>query len=52
MDTAERLLGVLAGIANTERLAEVGEWLVRCETGEAFLVRVESARGTKEGRRN
>ena len=38
-DTAERLSGVLAGIADPERLAEVGEWLVRCETGEEFLVR-------------
>ena len=37
------LIQVLAGIADPERLAEVGEWLVRCETGEAFLERVESA---------
>ena len=35
-DTAERLSGVLAGIADPERLAEVGEWLVRCETGRGI----------------
>ena len=50
MDTAERLSGVLAGIADPERLAEVGEWLVRCETGEAFLARVDSARTDGEQR--
>ena len=50
-DTAERLSGVLAGIADPERLAEVGEWLVRCETGEEFLVRAESSRGDGEQRR-
>ena len=49
-DTAERLSGVLAGIADLERLAEVGEWLVRCETGEAFLEGVESALGDGEQR--
>ena len=43
-DTAERLSGVLAGIADPERLAEVGEWLVRCETGEAFLARADRLR--------
>ena len=36
-ETAERLSGVLAGIADPEGLAEVGEWLVRCETGSEFL---------------
>ena len=49
-DTAERLSGVLAGIADPERLAEVGEWLVRCETAEEFLARSESARGNSEHR--
>ena len=47
-DTAERLSGVLAGIADPERLADVGEWLVRCETGEELLVRTESERGNGE----
>ena len=48
-DTAERLGAVLAGIPDPERLAEVGEWLVRCETGDAFLSRVAAA-GTETGR--
>ena len=38
-ETAERLSGVLAGIADPEGLAEVGEWLVRCKTGSEFLSR-------------
>ena len=36
-DTAERLSRVLAHIADQERLAEVGDWLVRCDTGSEFL---------------
>ena len=55
---AERVSGVLAGIADPEGLAEVGEWLVRCETGDEFLARVDPAadeadrhgdRGTSRG---
>ena len=42
-ETAERLSGVLAGIADPEGLAEVGEWLVRCGTGSEFLARVDPA---------
>ena len=42
-DTAERLSEVLADIADPERLAEVGEWLVRCDTGGEFLARVVRA---------
>ena len=38
--TAERLSRALAGIADPERLAVVGDWLVRCDTGEDFLARV------------
>ena len=44
-ETAERLSGVLAGIADPEGLAEVGEWLVRCETGSEFLARVDPVAG-------
>ena len=51
-DTAQRLSAVLAEIADPERLAEVGEWLVRCETAEEFLTRAEMVRGAGEGRRN
>jgi hypothetical protein len=41
-ETAARLAGVLAAISDPARLAEVGEWLVRCETGAEFLARVDS----------
>ena len=51
-DTAERLSSVLADVADPERLAEVGEWLVRCETAEDFLARAESVRGAGVGCRN
>ena len=51
-DTSERLSSLLAGIADPERLAEVGEWLVRCETAEAFLARAELVRAAGEGYRN
>ena len=52
-DTAQRLSAVLGEITNPERLAEVGEWLVRCETAEAFLARAELVRAAGEGgRRN
>ena len=43
-DTAERLEAVLAGVADPERLAETGEWLVRCETGDELLARITPAR--------
>ena len=51
-DTSERLSSVLAEIMDPERLAEVGEWLVRCDTAEEFLARAESALDAKEGRRD
>ncbi len=52
-DTAQRLSAVLGEITNPERLAEVGEWLVRSETAEAFLARAELVRAAGEGgRRN
>ena len=47
-DTAGRLEEVLAGVADPERLAEAGEWLVRCETGGELLARVNPA-GTESG---
>ena len=39
--TAARLATILAPIANPARLAEVGDWLVRCDTGGEFLARVD-----------
>ncbi len=47
-EAAARLSSVLAEVTDPERLAEVGEWLVRCETAEAFLARAESVRGVGE----
>ena len=47
---AMRLSGTLARIADPERLAEVGEWLVRCDTGEEFLARVGSVTAEKDPR--
>ena len=38
--TAEHLSGALARIADSNRLADIGDWLVRCDTGEEFLARV------------
>lgn len=38
-DTAGRLAEALAQITDPERLADVGEWLVRCDTGAELLAR-------------
>ena len=51
-ETAERLSGVLAGIADPEGLAEVGEWLVRCETGSELLARIAPAAAEPPDRRS
>ena len=40
-ETAERLGGKLAEIADAERTVEVGEWLLECEDGGELLERVE-----------
>jgi len=42
-DTAARLAHLLAPVADPERLAEVGVWLVRCDTATEFLARFDSA---------
>ena len=39
-ETAERLAVQLARIPDPERLGEVGEWLLECETAEELLARV------------
>ena len=41
-DTAARLAELLAPIADPERLAEIGDWLVRCDTAAEFLARLDS----------
>ena len=40
---SDRLSETLAGIADPDRLAEIGEWLVRCDTGDEFLARVAAS---------
>ena len=42
-DTAARLAELLAPVADPERLAEVGDWLVRCDTAAEFLACVDPA---------
>ena len=41
--TAERLAELLAPITDAERLADIGDWLVQCDTGANFLARVGAA---------
>ena len=41
--TAERLAELLAPFTDAERLADVGDWLVQCDTGADFLARVGAA---------
>ena len=48
LDEHGRLPAELAAIADPGRLAEVGEWLVHGEIGDAFLARV-TAPGTGTG---
>ena len=42
-DTAARLAELLAPITDPERLAEVGDWLVRSDTAARFLARFDPA---------
>ena len=42
-DTAARLAEVVGPITEPERLAEIGEWLVRCDTAAEFLACVDPA---------
>ena len=51
-DTAARLSETLAQVTDPERLTDVGEWLVRCDTGAELLARVaQDGRRTAWGRR-
>ena len=43
-DTAERLSELLAGISDSDRLVEAGEWIVRCDSGGELLERVGRSR--------
>ena len=40
-DTAERLAERLERMRDSERMAEIGEWLIECESGEELLERLE-----------
>ena len=40
----ERLTGLLDGLTDPERLAEVGEWFIECETEAELLGRVKQGR--------
>ena len=42
-DTAARLAAVLAPIADPERMGEIGDWLVRCDTAAEFLACLDPA---------
>ena len=44
-ETAERLSGLLDGLTDPERLAEVGEWIIECATGAELLDRTERVIG-------
>ncbi|MDE0101431.1 MAG: hypothetical protein OXN89_03545 [Bryobacterales bacterium] len=40
---AMRLANRLEGITDTERLQDIGEWLLVCESGDALLARLRRA---------
>ena len=44
-DTAERLADLLAPVGDTGRLAQVGEWIIDCETGEHLIARFGNGAG-------
>ena len=40
-DTAERAAPLLAGIGEPGRLADVGEWIIDCASGDELIARLE-----------
>ena len=42
-DTAGRAAVLLAGIGEPEQLADVGEWIIDCATGDELIARLENA---------
>ena len=42
----ERLAGVLAQVGDTNRLAQVGDWIIDCTTGESLIARFGNGNGT------
>ena len=47
-NTAARMSEALVEIMDPERLADVGEWLVRCDTGGEFLAGLAATRGNRK----
>ena len=43
VETAERLSTLLAGIGEPARLADIGDWIIDCASGDELIARVESA---------
>ena len=39
-DVAARLAAPLDGISDSERLDEIGEWLMACDSADALLARI------------
>ena len=47
---AGRVAALLADVSDTSRLDEAGEWLLKCDSGEALLERLPAiVRGTGNG---
>ena len=44
--TAERLAGLLAQMGDTRRLAEVGDWIIDCATGDDLIARFGNDAGS------
>ena len=42
-ETAPRMSALLERLRDPERLAEVGDWIIECETEEELLARVQGA---------
>ena len=43
VETAERLSALLAGIGDPARLADIGDWIIDCASGDELIARVESS---------
>lgn len=48
-NTAEQLAALLQPIADTEQLAEIGEWIIVCDTGDELLAQVWGLLSHEEG---
>ena len=44
--TAERLAGLLSRIDDPERLAEAGDWIIECASGDELIARVGDIAGS------